>query len=250
VRIVGASAPGRRRTPPLPPPPPPARVARGPPRGARGGHGPRYPRAPSSSAARALAAAAEAERAEQRSPPPAAAAAAAPASQRLVPGAVLEISGPDEYDDVRAADPGRLVVLQCKARSCRPCKAFSRKYDAMAARFPEAALLSIYGDDTQATRQMMIRLQVRATPTFRLSRGEREVAAFTGTSDAKLRDGIVAALTEGERSAHAEDVALWQAAQVAAREAAELEAATQRMSAAASAAAAEGATSPSPPPAS
>lgn len=136
------------------------------------------------------------------------------------PGAVLEISGPDDYASLRAAHPDRLVVLMCKARSCRPCKAFTRKYAALAARFPEAALLEIYGDDSPASRQMMIAMGVRVTPTFRLSRGAHEVGVVAGTSEGKLRDGIVAALTEGERSAHPDDVEAWRAAQEeAAREA-------------------------------
>jgi hypothetical protein len=130
-----------------------------------------------------------------------------------------------------------------KARSCRPCKAFSRKYSALASRFPEAVLLEIYGDDSPASRQMMIAMQVRVTPTFRLSRGEREVGALTGTSDTKLRDALVAALTEGERSAHPDDVAAWRAAQEAAREAAALEAATAEKAAAALAAASGSASS-------
>jgi len=164
----------------------------------------------------------------------AAAPPARPAPERFVPGAVLEIDGPADYAAVRAHLPGRLVVLMCKARSCRPCKAFSRKYGALAARFSEeTAFLEIYGDGSRESRQMMISLAVRVTPTFRLSRGAQEVAVLTGTSDAKLRDAVVEALTEEERAAHPDEVAAWARSREAAAEVAALEAATQERAAAA-----------------
>jgi hypothetical protein len=161
------------------------------------------------------------------------AAPAPPAPERHVAGAVLEITGPEEYAAIRAAYPQRLVVLMAKARSCRPCKAFSRKYSAVAARFPEAVFLAIYGDDSKESRQMMIALAVRVTPTFRLSRGvDDNATVLTGTSETKLRDAIVAALTEGERADHPDDVEAWRRSRQAAEEAAALEAATaERMSA-------------------
>jgi thiol-disulfide isomerase/thioredoxin len=154
---------------------------------------------------------------------------------------VLEINGPDEYADVRAHQPQRLVVLMCKARSCRPCKAFSRKYGALAAKFKDRAIfLEIYGDDSRETRQMMISMAVKATPTFRLTRGpDQEVGALTGTSDAKLRDAVVEAMSEDERALLGSDeLEAWRRSKEAALEAEALEAATEARVAAAAASAA------------
>jgi hypothetical protein len=211
-------------------------------------------------AALALAEPSPSSQAAEPSPSP----PALPAPERYVPGAVLEINGPAEYAAVRAASPGRLVVLIAKARSCRPCKAFSRKFAALAAKFPEVAFLEIYGDDSRETRQMMISLAVRVTPTFRLTRGVAgEVAAaaaegaaaaaagpqsdgatvLTGTSETKLRDAIVAALTDSEKAAHPDEVEAWRRSREAAAEAAALEAVTQQRLAALSASSASAASS-------
>jgi hypothetical protein len=39
-----------------------------------------------------------------------------------IKGKVLTIHAPEEYARVRAENPEKLVMLECKSRTCRPCK--------------------------------------------------------------------------------------------------------------------------------
>jgi hypothetical protein len=70
-----------------------------------------------------------------------------------------------------AAHPDQLVVLMCKARACRPCKAFSRKYHHIAEKFTSVIVLDILGDESMDTRKMMMDMQIKSTPTFKMYKG-------------------------------------------------------------------------------
>ena len=88
-----------------------------------------------------------------------------------------QVHSPEELRQHVSLNQDKLSVLMCKARSCRPCKvcclgtgrlrkppfsriaelrgaqAFSRRYLRLAENFgPSCQFLSIYGDETPATR--------------------------------------------------------------------------------------------------
>ena len=48
----------------------------------------------------------------------------------------------------------KLVVLMCKAKCCRPCKMFARKYSKIADYYSDALFFDIYGDESKETRQV------------------------------------------------------------------------------------------------
>ena len=64
----------------------------------------------------------------------------------------LQLHSSQEFQDVIEQNPGKLVVMMCKAQGCRPCKMFSRKFQRLAEQFEDAIFLDIMGDETKDTR--------------------------------------------------------------------------------------------------
>jgi hypothetical protein len=68
-------------------------------------------------------------------------------------------------------------------------------------------LAEIYGDETPDTRKMMMQMEVRVTPTFRMYRGPGDaVNVVAGTNDKKLMRGMLAQLTPAELVSHAQEI--------------------------------------------
>lgn len=59
-------------------------------------------------------------------------------------GLCFQVSSPQQFDDLVAAHPDKLIVLMCKSYSCRPCKMFTRKYLAMVSLLPSWARRSCH----------------------------------------------------------------------------------------------------------
>jgi hypothetical protein len=76
-----------------------------------------------------------------------------------------------------------------------------------AQRFPDCILAEIYGDETPETRKMMMQMEVRVTPTFRMYRQGDCVNVTTGTNDKKLMRGILSAMTAAELAVHEQEIA-------------------------------------------
>lgn len=68
-------------------------------------------------------------------------------------------------------------------------------------------MVEVYGDDTVDTRRMMMQMEVKSTPTFRLYRKGQLVDVLTGTNDKKLMRAMIEHLTPEELSKHADEVA-------------------------------------------
>ena len=101
-----------------------------------------------------------------------------------------QIHGPEELDAILSAYPERLVVLQCKAASCRPCKMFARKFSRLAASTPDAVFLVITGDESPESRAMMMAMKVRVTPTFFVYRGGVVAKTTTGVNENNLKAAL------------------------------------------------------------
>ena len=84
-----------------------------------------------------------------------------PPPPRLHSTKIRQIHGPEELDATLAAYPNRLVVLMAKSAGCRPCKAFARKYQRIAALYPDAVFTVVTGDESKETRAMMMAMKVR-----------------------------------------------------------------------------------------
>ncbi|KAK9905101.1 hypothetical protein WJX75_009610 [Coccomyxa subellipsoidea] len=106
--------------------------------------------------------------------------------------AVLQVHSAQELKDILQRHDGKLVVLMCKAASCRPCKMFARKYQRIAAEFTSkgAVFFEILGDESADTRKLMVSMQIRVTPTFCLFRGTEVVQTVTGVNSENLQNAV------------------------------------------------------------
>jgi hypothetical protein len=91
-------------------------------------------------------------------------------------------------------------------RICSPATRSLFLHFLQAQRFPEVVCCELYGDETPDTRKMMIRLQVKVTPTFRMYRQQEAVNVVTGTNDKKLMRGILAQLFPSELVNHEAEI--------------------------------------------
>ncbi|CAL8464622.1 g4157 [Coccomyxa elongata] len=106
--------------------------------------------------------------------------------------AVQQVHSPQDLEEKLQRHDGKLVVLMCKAMSCRPCKMFTRKYQRIAAEHRDdgAVFLEIMGDESADTRKLMISMQIRVTPTFCLFRGTEVVKTVTGVNAENLQNAV------------------------------------------------------------
>ncbi|KAL6772329.1 hypothetical protein ACKKBG_A29820 [Auxenochlorella protothecoides x Auxenochlorella symbiontica] len=111
-------------------------------------------------------------------------------SEDNAPSRVVQIHSRAEFDDLLAADPERLVVLMCKALSCRPCKAFKRKYDRASRKYGDVLFCEVFGDESKELRGMMMDAQVRVTPTFIMYRAGNVVHSHVGIKEDKLLQAL------------------------------------------------------------
>lgn len=119
-------------------------------------------------------------------------------SAEEVAAPVLTVHSPEEFQEVVAANHGKMIVLMCKATHCRPCKLFAKKYAMAAMQYSDAVFLQIMGDETKETRAMMIEWKVRVTPTFVLFRDGEKVHSHGGINEVNLHRYIAKHLREGE----------------------------------------------------
>eukprot|EP00887_Chlorella_sp_A99_P008290 scaffold12.g8290.t1 len=118
------------------------------------------------------------------------------AARRRVGSAAVH--SPSEFEALMAANADKLIVLMCKAKCCRPCKMFARKYKLVADHYADSVFCEIFGDESKDTRRMMVEMGVKVTPYFALYRGGARVHGHGGVNEANLHKAIQAQLLEGE----------------------------------------------------
>ncbi|PRW20350.1 Thioredoxin H2-2 [Chlorella sorokiniana] len=111
---------------------------------------------------------------------------------------VVAVHSPEEFEDKLAANKDKMVVLMCKATHCRPCKLFSKTYAAAARQYKDGLFMEIMGDESKATRQMMINWKVKVTPTFIIFRNGEKVHQHGGINETNMHRSIAKYLQEGE----------------------------------------------------
>lgn len=94
------------------------------------------------------------------------------------------------FDDV-VARPG-VVVLDCSATWCGPCRVFAPVFAAAAAARPELTWGTIDTDDEPA---LAIKLDVRANPTIAVFRDGALIYKQVGAMSAAKFDALIAKLT-------------------------------------------------------
>eukprot|EP01024_Parvocaulis_polyphysoides_P025483 TRINITY_DN2320_c0_g1_i3.p1 TRINITY_DN2320_c0_g1~~TRINITY_DN2320_c0_g1_i3.p1 ORF type:complete len:212 (-),score=18.93 TRINITY_DN2320_c0_g1_i3:276-911(-) len=103
-----------------------------------------------------------------------------------VPGKVYQINSPLDLDEFLGQYSDELIVLMCKARTCRPCRAFTKKYMKFAESHKKVVFLEVFGDDSMDNRRLMVKLKVTGTPTFKFFRNGEVVHTHSGIDDEKF----------------------------------------------------------------
>ena len=100
-------------------------------------------------------------------------------------------------DDAEGTD--QLTVLMVGVTYCKPCKAFSKKYQDFAERFNGARFIKVFGNENKdMTVLCRDELKVKSTPTFYFFRNKEQVHMHTGANAGKFEKFILANVREGE----------------------------------------------------
>uniref|UniRef100_A0A7S2TIU2 Calmodulin n=1 Tax=Lotharella oceanica TaxID=641309 RepID=A0A7S2TIU2_9EUKA len=113
----------------------------------------------------------------------------------IKPGEVAVVSSYEQLSSVLESHPN--VVLEVTFRYCRPCKMFTRKYEAIAKQFPDVVFLKVVGDESDSTRALIKQLQVRLSPTFIMYKNAERIQLVSGASDVKVRSMVMNGLEGG-----------------------------------------------------
>mmetsp|Transcript_37671 Transcript_37671/g.89497 ORF Transcript_37671/g.89497 Transcript_37671/m.89497 type:complete len:203 (+) Transcript_37671:588-1196(+) len=87
----------------------------------------------------------------------------------------------------------KLVVLMCKARSCRSCKYFTKKFYRVAEHHPDCVFLELTCDESEETFRLMEDLQVPYVPHFVVYKSGYEKIRLSCTNEQKLEETIAKA---------------------------------------------------------
>jgi len=104
----------------------------------------------------------------------------------------------DPFPHVLSLDPrGPLVILEIGFTFCRPCKAFEKKYEAFAKKFPTVRFVRVNGNENGSTVKLCRdRLGVKKTPSFYLFRGQKQIEVWTGANPEKFEATLTQALSD------------------------------------------------------
>lgn len=84
-----------------------------------------------------------------------------------------------ELQKVFSQNPGKLVVLDCFAEWCGPCKMIAPQFAALEAETPEAVFLKV---DVDEAEDIADTYQVQSLPTFKFFKNGTIVAEFSGAN--------------------------------------------------------------------
>jgi thioredoxin len=102
---------------------------------------------------------------------------------------VVKIVSADEFDQLVSESDGKLIVVDFSAVWCGPCKMIAPVFDMMSNEFENAIFVKI---DVDEVPDLAERFKVQAMPTFLFMKGTNEVERFSGASEEKLRQTILA----------------------------------------------------------
>jgi thioredoxin 1 len=101
---------------------------------------------------------------------------------------VLTLRSKSAYQsDILGADPTTLVVLDCFATWCGPCKVISPKVDKFSEQYSQAKFFKVDVDEVSDVAQ---ELGIRAMPTFLLFKNGEKVGEVVGANERALEAAI------------------------------------------------------------
>jgi thioredoxin 1 len=101
---------------------------------------------------------------------------------------VLTIGSKSAYQsEILGADPNTLVVLDCFATWCGPCKVIAPKVSKFSEEYPQAKFFKVDVDEVSDVAQ---ELGIRAMPTFLLFKNGEKVGEVVGANEKALEAAI------------------------------------------------------------
>jgi thioredoxin 1 len=104
------------------------------------------------------------------------------------PGTIVHCNSEDEYYAALEAAGDRLVVVDCYAEWCPPCRAIAPVFCDLASQYPDVVFIKV--DMDQVSAQLKSDLGVWALPTFCFSRYGKKVGSFMGANERLLIQGL------------------------------------------------------------
>mmetsp|Transcript_13534 Transcript_13534/g.28568 ORF Transcript_13534/g.28568 Transcript_13534/m.28568 type:complete len:133 (-) Transcript_13534:1943-2341(-) len=102
-------------------------------------------------------------------------------------GPAIHCTTEEAYYQAIDSAKGKLVVVDCFAEWCPPCKHIAPVVDALAREHPEIVFVKVDVDEVPAIKTI---LGVWVLPSFFFLREGNKVGSFTGANEGLLRKGI------------------------------------------------------------
>lgn len=117
---------------------------------------------------------------------------------------VTHIVSQEEWHEVMETEGDRLICLEVGFTFCRPCKAFTKKFNQIAEEFPTVRFITVYGNENGSTTVLARdELGVKSTPSFYLFRDSQKVHFHSGAKEERLRNALNRHLRDDEWPASA-----------------------------------------------
>jgi Ca2+-binding EF-hand superfamily protein len=118
------------------------------------------------------------------------------------PGQVLTVFSEEEFDQILAANPDRLVCIQASLTWCRPCIGFEPTYDRFAKNYPDVIFIKFYGNSNELTKYLFEeRLHTAQTPYFTFFRQGGRLHGHYGANNEKLETYLQQHVSHAENPA-------------------------------------------------
>ncbi|CAJ1957094.1 unnamed protein product [Cylindrotheca closterium] len=105
----------------------------------------------------------------------------------IKPGEVVHCSSEEDYFEILQLAGDKLVVVDCFAEWCPPCKAIAPVFEAFARQHPQVVFLKVDVDHVPTIKSI---LSVWAMPTFAFVKHGSKVGSFVGAKESMLKYGI------------------------------------------------------------
>ena len=105
----------------------------------------------------------------------------------LEPGQVVHCTSEQHYHDTLVDAGEKLVVVDCFAEWCPPCRQIAPTFLSLAQQYPDIVFVKVDVDKVPEIKSV---LSVWAMPTFTFLRNGNVVGSFMGADVRKLRYGL------------------------------------------------------------
>ena len=105
----------------------------------------------------------------------------------MATGQVIHCSTEEEYYNTIQAAGDSLVVVDCFAEWCPPCKLIAPVFDALARQYKHVVFVKVDVDKVPSITSI---LSVWAMPTFAFLKQGKKISSFMGANERLLRRGL------------------------------------------------------------